>query len=449
MKDIMLKNIYKRYLENSKLLNSVFLNLFIKSSALVLGILSNRWLVSFLPEADLNSYYVIVAYTTFILQSLNLGVYILIQKFYTNKEYQNDLPDIWATFNIFKFFTYFIGTIVILSTYNLFLSAGNQRLYFILIIFTSQFLLEIDSHYKAVCDSRNRAWQFSFTDFVSKIIFLVILYSIGFSIKDEFLFRFYIWTFFSISFISLITDYFWQKKDTKWGKFKFSILKENFPSIIFLILTNLCIALYDNTDRLFLEYFNSSKEVIIGYSNTYVNIFEKAKIIVSMTIPMMASFAKQQLDKKLKSETDSDAPENKQKLFKKTFFERHKTILKIFSFVLIIAVATFFAILVFGPIILRLIDSKQRYDLSFKVLPLLALSIVPYFIYAYFFVLINFKNGEKWMFVTELLTLILAMIVYYFLIGNFSLYGAAIATFIIYCFKMTLNILLYFYLYRD
>ena len=435
MKNSILNKLHQKYKNNFGLLNSIGLNLIIKSLALVLGIVSSRWLFSFLPEDDLNSYYLIIAYTAVILQSLNFGIYTLIQKFYTNKEYENDLPDIWATFNVFKFFTYFIGIIAVLLSYNIFLSVENQRIYFILIIFTGQFFLEIDNNYRAVCNSRNRAWQFSFTDFINKILLLIVLYSIGFFIKNEFLFSFYVWSVFIMNAISLVIDYFWQKKDTKWGKFKFSILKKNFSSIIFLILTTICLALYENTDRLFLEYFNFSSEVIIGYSNTYVNIFEKAKIVVSMTIPMMASFAKQKLDT------------NKQ--FQNIlFFERHKTIFKTFLLVFAIAIITFLVVLILGPLVLFLIDSDQKYDLSFKILPFLSISIIPYFIYTYFNILINFKNGEKWMFLIEFLTLILAMILYYFLIGNFSLYGAAIATFIIYFFKMILNIGFYFYLYK-
>lgn len=434
MRNAFFKKIYQKYLNNFELLNPVGLNLIIKSSALILGILSSRWLFSYLPKADLNSYFLIIAYTSVILQSLNFGVYSLIQKFYTNKEYENSLPDIWATFSVFKFFTYFLGLISVLLTYDIFLSIENQRIYYILIIFTAQFFLEIDNNYRAVCNSRNRAWQFSFTDFISKVLLLIILYSFSFLIQDQFLFNFYVWTIFVVNFISLIVDYLWQKKDTKWGTFRFSIFKKNLPTILVLVLSTVFLSLYENTDRLFLEYFNSSSEVIVGYSNAYLNVFEKSKIIVSMSVPMIASFVKRGFDKNKTDKIDNI-------LFDKIF-------LKGFALIVFLAFSTYLASTLFGPLILFFIDSENKYTLSLKVLPFLTVSIIPYFIYLFFSILVTFKNGEKWMLLTEFLSLILALVLYYFLIGSFSLYGAAVATFIVYTFKMLLNISFFFFLYK-
>ncbi len=431
----MLSKLIAKFIDYRGILSSIFWIFLFKVLAVFLGIFTNRWLVQNLPPENLSTYFLILSYNSLIIQSLGFGIYPLIQKFYTNKEHEHNLPNIWATFNIVRFVTYFIAILIILASYHYVSSFQEDQLYFILVLFSAQFLLEIDSHYQGVCNAKGNTWQFSLTDLISKILLLIILFGISWMIKDTDLFIFYIWAVFLTNLVSLVIDAIWQRKYTKWGRFEFNLLKQNLPTMIFLMMSGLVSSIYENIDRLILDYFQSSQEVIIAYANAYTNLFDKSKIVVLIAIPTLASFLKKRIDETSFSATN--------------WFARHKNFLFSFLLVFIIGLATFIGLTIFGPWVLKFIDPKGKYDLSFQVLPILAFALVPYFLNVFIFILIALKNGEKFNFAIEFISLIFALTLYFILIPQMSLFGAAYATLFTYSFGLIIRLICYFWLYNQ
>ena len=431
----MFSKLITKFIDYRVILSSIFWIFLFKVLAVFLGIFTNRWLVQNLSPENLSTYFLILSYNSLIIQSLGFGIYPLIQKFYTNKEHEHNLPNIWATFNIVRFVTYFVAILIILVSYHYVSSFQEDQLYFILVLFSAQFLLEIDSHYQGVCNAKGNAWQFSLTDLIGKVLLLIILFSVGWIIKDTDLFIFYVWVIFLTNLVSLTVDTIWQRKYTKWGRFDLDLLKKNLPTMMFLMMSGMISSVYENIDRLILDYFQFSQEVIIAYANAYTNLFDKSKIVVLIAIPTLASFLKKKIDESSFSATN--------------WLTKHKNFLFSFLLVFIIGFATFTALTIFGPWVLRFIDPKGKYDLSFQVLPILAFALIPYFLNVFISILIALKNGEKFNFVIEFVSLIFALTLYFILIPQMSLFGAAYATLFTYSFGLIIRLICYFWLYNQ
>lgn len=415
-----LKNLHTK--ENSNLLSEIGLNVFFKVSAIFLGLLTNKWLNDNVDTPVLADYFIVISYNAVVLQFFSFATYISLQKFFTNKEYKADLPSIWTTINVSKVLFYFVSVFFIFLTYQSFTGSAAEDLKAILIIFTGQYLLEIDNHYRSISNVNGKSWKFSLSDLISKLFLVVMLFLVGFLIQYQQTYTYYILLLLAAHIFSLLLDTFFFRKDVSWGKFDFKLFKSIYKNALYLSFSNILLSLYETTDKLFLEYFNYSEEVIIGYSNAYINVFDKFKILISLIIPVTASNIKLRMD------------------INPTMWP--KTFLKSSLFVLSVGLFSALAIYLFGPVIIYII--ADQYPLAYEALPILALGMIPFTLQIYFGLHLVFLNGEKSDLISHLITFVVAMILYYFLIGQFGLYGAAWSTVAIYSIKACLKLFFYY-----
>lgn len=187
---------------------------------------------------------------------VNLGLPLIIQKFYTNDKTNDNtkIADFWTTITGLRLLTFIPAFLAILFSWTL---SGTSQLSYIIAIFAFQFILLADQNYLAVYSSRGQTWKSSITDFCGKILLIGLLIAyplvsglIGVSNPLTY--------FILVSFIGYITiissDFVWLKKYTPLGKFRLSILKKHKSSIFYLALSGLLISFYQNSNKQFLEF---------------------------------------------------------------------------------------------------------------------------------------------------------------------------------------------------
>ena len=383
---------------------SLALNLLIKFVAVGFGLFTNRWLISSLSIGEYETYVLIIAYNQLILQLVDFGIPLLIQKYYTNETDIEKLSTVWSTFNLFRFFSYFISIILVLFTFRF---SQTDNLNLIILIYSAQFIILADNNYRSVCNTNNRTWQFSASDVFGKLILIIGLFLV---------YQFYvevspIWFFGYASLASYVfsylIDFYWQNKYVKWGKPDLSIINENKTAIASLSLSTLAVASYLNTDRLILKFFEASAFEVNSYANGY-KILDLASIVTGLLVPQIAS----QLIKALKGKNNK------------------KPVLKYSFGVVSLSFFVSLAILVIGPYVLSFIDIENKYSLAWDILPLLALVQIPMMISFFMGHIVVFLNGEKFVLLVTILISILVNSSYFILIPQYGVWGAAWSTLI-------------------
>ncbi len=419
------------------LAKSVTGGVFFKMGALLVSLLISRWLFANLETADLVVYFLGLAYLGLILQPLNFGVYSLIQKFYTNDQYQAQLPQIWTTLNLFRLVTFIFALILVLAGYPLLNSFRPEHLPIILLLFVSQILVELDYHYRAICNAKGNIWQFSLTDLINKLLVLLGLVVGVWLISTSQGLIFYLIILGFANLVTLIIDAVWQRAHTQWGSCNWQVLKNHWPTMIFLGTSGLLVAAYENLDRLILDYVNTPQELITAYANIYTNVLDKAKIIVSLVIPTLAS----NFQKTLSNTQNQVVPRSPLK------WVGNKQKLKILSLNLgvtfVVALVTTLGTLTVAPIILRFVDSEQKYMLDGLTFTILVSSLLPYFLNMFLAIILNLSSQEKTNLVIELSILVLTIAGYWLAIPSLGPLGAATVTFLSYLTGFVIRLIYY------
>jgi O-antigen/teichoic acid export membrane protein len=390
----------------------------IKFLAIGLGFFTTRWLVEVLNPSDYRDYNLVLAYNAVLLVLIDFGIPQTLQKIYTHNHNSKENSDIWTTITILRIASYFLAVILICFTYPI---SQTQNLGLILALFTAQFILVADLNYRSICQAVGRTWQFSLTDFLGKIILVLglILGNIVLYFGLAPLYYFVAVSILAYS-ISLIIDAIWQRQFTHFGKFNFKSLKENFGGLFYLALSNLAIAFYLTTDKLFLAYFKFPNEAINSYSNAY-KLFEIAQVVPGLVMPAISSLVTKQI------------------LAEKVLPKQRKALFKYAGFGLSLGITLWLGVVIFGSVAVWLIDTQNKYQQTIQVLPILAISLIFICPMLVFKDTTIFLGKEKYDLITTALTATLAVSLYLILIPNFGIQGAAYATIISYSFDLIIK----------
>lgn len=390
----------------------------IKFLAIGLGFFTTRWLVELLPSSSYRDYNLILAYNAVLLVLIDFGIPQTIQKVYTKSGSAEKNADFWTTITVIRIFSYFLGLLIILFTYPL---SKTNDVGLILSLFTAQFIIVADLNYRSICQAVGKTWQFSLTDFIGKasLVLLLILGNFVLYFQLAPLAYFVIASIFSY-LLSLVIDAFWQRRFTKLSKFNFQQLKEISKGLFMLALANLSIAIYLTTDKLFLAYFGFNDVTINSYSNAY-KLFEIAQVVPGLVMPAVSSL----ITRKIVSEVKVN---NQRKIL-------WQAVAASFG----LGIALWAGVLIFGNIIIWLIDSTNKYPETSSILPILALSLIficPMLVCKDTTIFLGF---EKFDLITTAITAITAVSLYTILIPRYGAVGAAIATVISYVLDFILK----------
>ena len=408
-----------------------------KIGALLVSLLISKWLFTNLETEDLVVYFLGLSYLGLILQPLSFGVYSLIQKFYTNEQYKTQLPQIWTTINLFRLVTFIFALILVLAGYPLVNSFRPEHLPIVLLLFGSQILVELDYHYRAVCNAKGNIWQFSLTDLINKLLVLMGLVGGVWLISTNQGLLFYLIILGFVNLVTLIIDATWQRAHTQWGCWNWQLLKDHWPTMIFLGTSGLVVAAYENLDRLILDYVHTPQELITAYANVYTNVLDKAKIIVSLVIPTLASSFQKALSNVQNQailRNISKRTNNKQKL---------KLLGLNLGIIFVVALVTTLGTLTVAPIILKFIDSEQKYMLDGLTFTILVGSLLPYFLNMFLMIILNLSSQEKTNLVIEISIFMLTIAGYLLAIPSLGPLGAAIVTFLNYLTSFVIRLIYY------
>lgn len=382
----------------------LFVAILVKFFAVLFGLLTSRWTNNYLDVNSLKEYNLIIGYTPIILGFITFGIPTLIQKNYTNVSDSEKLKDIWATFFYLRWLSYFFGLLIILITFRL---SGSSNIFYILGIYSAQFVLVADLSYRSVCDATNQTWKFSATDVLGKLVLLVLLY-LGSYLKltNEYLIIFIFGSVFAY-LISYLVDFFWNLEHTKMGKFSILVLKENLKPMLYLSFTSLFF--FGAVDRQLLDYYGVKAAAINGYSNAF-KIFDIAFIIPSMIAPVFASRAKKHLD----STADKS---DKAKILKRWLVVSA-----------IAGLATSFSLFIGSRIIFWIIDPKNLYtEYSLQVIPFYCISLFCYFSTFFHYNMNIFYHREKNETFFQILNSLGFLLLYVILIPILGIVGAAVS----------------------
>jgi O-antigen/teichoic acid export membrane protein len=398
--------------------SGLFWQVVIKFLAIGLGFFTTRWLVELLPSAEYRNYNLVLAYNAVLLVLVDFGIPQTIQKIYTHSQDAKENSNFWTTITILRIFSYFIGLIIILVTYPL---SQTRDLGLIISLFTAQFIIVADLNYRSICQAVGSTWQFSLTDFLGKAILvgLLILGNYVMYLNISPLYYFVTASIFAYS-ISLISDAFWQKKYTSLSKFDFGQLKLLASSLIYLALANLSIAIYLTTDKLFLAYFGFSDLVINSYANAY-KLFEIAQVVPGLVMPAISSL----IARKIVQEIDVN--------------NRRKVLWQAAGASFIIGLALWIGVVLFGGIIISIIDSGNKYPETINLLPILSISLIFICPMLIFKDTTIFLGYEKYDLLTTCVTAITAVSLYILLIPTYGAIGASLATIVSYLLDLILK----------
>ena len=406
--------------------------IFIKFLSVFIAIYINRWLTNpdnLLPS-ELRQFNLILVYNSILLGILSLGIPSLVQKFYTIEKDEKKYSTFWTTILILQSFLYILGLFLIVLIFSF---SNIQNLALFLSLFTMQYVLQIDGNFRSICDTFGRSWQFSLTDFFAKLVIFFLLLISGFVKLSIPYINYFVYASVYVYVIQFFVDWFWQRKYTLISKFDFSIIKDNLNFFLYTGLISLLIGLYSTTDKWFIDFFGYSEYVLNGYSIAF-KIIETLIIIPSLSVPIIASMAKKEVDNYLQNPNlfqSKILDKIRRYPFFKNLNNTHYIYVKWLLVSLFIGVFSSLILFVFKEFIISVIDSQRIYFKEAKdSLSILLYTLVPVSIIFYINLILIFLNKEKQSFFIMLFITIFTIILYYFLISEYGHIGAAIASLI-------------------
>jgi O-antigen/teichoic acid export membrane protein len=354
----------------------------------------------------------------------------MVQKFYTNPHKQEEIANFWSTFSWLRIFSYFFGIVLIGLSYK-FSSVENLGL--ILAIFSLQFILLADLAFRSICDAKGHTWQFSLTDFGNRLILVFGLISFDlFKIQFNALNYFLIFTLISYT-VGILADAIWQKPFYSFGDFDFEILKKYLKPIFYLGLSGFTVALYLQTRKIILNSFGVQENLVNGFGNAE-KIFSLATIVPGLTMPMIASLVKKRLDGGILSEFGAW-------LKKKMDWTTTKSIIvEWLSYTLVLSLVLTLGMIIFGPLVIWLVDAGGKYQSAYSTLPILSLGMLPFTTVIFLANLIVFLGGEKYELYGTSILAVIGLGLYFALIPQYGIYGASWATVIVFFIDLFLKL---------
>ncbi len=408
---------------------SLFIQTFIKILATALGLYTTRWLISHITGGDYNAYLVVIDFSQIILTVIELGIPRLVQKFYTNHHDEADIPAFWTAFSYLRIFSYFIGILLLVLTFQL---SSINNLGLILGIFSLQFILLSDAAFRSICDAKGHTWQFSLTDLANRLLLVFGLLFFDILKFNYNGLRYFLWATCLSYLIGFIADAIWQRQYYGFGKFEFAVLKKYFKPIFYLGLSGFTVAMYMQTRKIILNNYGFDQTLVNGFGNAE-KIFTLVTIIPGLTMPMIASMVKKRLSAGKLSKIGAW-------LHARSWTKTQSIIWEWFIYTLGLSLALTIGMLFFGPLILQLVDTQNKYSSALQILPILSLGMLPFTPVIFFANLIVFLNGEKYELYGTSILAVFGLGLYFLLIPNYGIFGAAWATVAIFFTDLLLKI---------
>jgi len=259
----------------------------IKLLAVGIAIYISSWSNRFFSVQEMRSYNLALQYTSMITAILSLGVPSFLQKFYTSKDKDFDQKTVWSTMILAQSFLLFLGFFVHLAIFWL---QPNLNILIFLGVYLIQFFSVLDINFRSICDVNGKTWQFNTTDLLVRILLSSLLFSYSYFGYNSWYAGWFIFSTLILYIFQFGLDWFWQKKYVGIAYPDFSIFLKHKGFFIFISLTILVGALSLNIERLFIDYFGFSANVLNGYVNAY-RILEIGLLVQAVTIPSMVSYA--------------------------------------------------------------------------------------------------------------------------------------------------------------
>ena len=411
---------------------SILTTIVIKFWAVAIGLYTSRWMIANIDKVQLAEFNVLLSFVAVIYALIHFGIPITIQKHFTSSPKESN-AELWTSMFFLRLISFPVGLFLI---YILLPFTGSANLLLAFAIYSMGFFLIADLSYRAVTDSNGNSWQFSITDLVSKVFIvsgLIFYVRSGSVLNIQSLYYFIIISTIG-NCLAVFLDFLWQAKHIQWGKWSWEVIKANRNVLFFVGGINAISALYTTTDKIFLQNFGASPEIINGYSNGY-KILDLATIIIGLSMPIIASFTKRRMDERTVGKLEQNVSKFL-KLFGKTLAPKP---LVFTSFLLIsfgIGLISFVGMNLFGPLIIRIIDPLSKYPQAILSLQILSFSLLPAPINFLIGYTLHFTGGEKYDFLSYIIILSSGILMYVLLIPAFGFVGAALATSLIYCVEL-------------
>ena len=407
---------------------SILTTIIIKFGAVAIGLYTSRWMIANIDKVQLAEFNVLLSFTAVIYALIHFGIPITIQKHFTSSPKESN-AELWTSMFFLRLISFPVGLFLI---YALLPFTGSANLLLAFAIYSMGFFLIADLSYRAVTDSNGNSWQFSITDLISK---LFIVSGLIFYVRNSSVLNIQSLYYFIIvstigNFLAVFLDFLWQAKHIQWGKWSWSVIKANRNVLFFVGGINAISALYTTTDKIFLQNFGASPEIINGYSNGY-KILDLSTIVIGLSMPLLASFTKRRMDEQTVGKLEQNVAKFL-RLFGKSIAPKP---LIFTSFLLIsfaIGLISFVGMNLFGPLIIRIIDPLSKYPQALLSLQILSFSLLPAPINFLIGYTLHFTGGEKYDFVNYIFVCAAGISAYVVLINEYSFVGAAIATVIVY-----------------
>ena len=400
----------------------------IKILALSLGIFTTRWVninFSISERANLETVFSISA---LMLAVIGFGTPNIIYKLYLNKDkYVGSLASYWSTINLFRVICFIVSLPIIYLIGSMW---GVSNWLFLYGVYTVQFILELDLHFKSISDTNGRAVYYSISDFLSKAIIVILLYG-GIYLLPRNVIEIYVFVYAIANLGTVFLDMYFQRASVKWGVIKWGLLKNLRSELSVMFLSNIVMAIYLRTLPLFLKGY--SDNIIASYGNSQ-KVFDLWSVIPAITVPVIVAKMVNQLKELENSNSESDTKNNQQKrdqILK-------KNILICLGFGVSLAVVS----VITYPIISVLVG-LEKYTLTrnFYLIQVFGLTIFPllYFFGNYFL----FLNKEKYQLVAAISTAILTIGSILILNHYLGYFGAIIGLTLGYIFEFLIKLILF------
>jgi len=391
----------------------------IKLLATALGLYTTSWLVSHTTVSEYAEFTVVISYVTIIQTIIVLGIPNLIQKFYTYNETIENIANFWTSMVCLRLASYGLGIVLILFSY---LLSTSTNLVLIIATFSSQFLILADELFRSICDAKGRTWQYSLTDLLERLgfVLLLILHAQGWWLTEVSSLWYFIGTSFLTRSLVILVDAWWQREFLAWGWPSLEIFRANFWPIIYLSLSGITVALFNHTRQLIISFYGAS-ELVLGAFYNANKLFSIALIVPGMTMPMIASLV-------VKRAKQQQTTWLSQWLSRKLNFSNKPAIIGEFLvYSLVFGVILSLGLWLTAPLGVWLIDFNSKYPTGFTVdqLRILGLSLVTYPTVILISHLLVFFDHEKYEFFSTVLMSGLGLAVYFSLAKLFGPYGIA------------------------
>jgi O-antigen/teichoic acid export membrane protein len=369
---------------NSSLSATLLLQTVIKIAASSLGLISQRWLVSETSKQDFADYSTALAYVLIILLIIDFGISRLILKVYTNSRDEFYRASFWSTTQLLRGISFFVGLGLIACTIHV---INIQDTFLVYSLYAIQFIILWDQNFRALCDAKGQTWKFITTDFLSKIIFIGLLFAYPlFSLPFSALWYLII-AYAGTIVLAWLIDAVWYKQWYSWSWPDWSLFKPYWRAIAYITLASLGTSSLHYGRILFVRLFDFSIETQGALANAD-KILILAMIIPNMTIPMLASRAKQKTHTQTTTSLGLWLGNHAQKI--------DVVLLEWLIYMLGFGIVMSAGMYLVGPSIVHIIDTGNKFPLAVEFLQTFSLVMMVFpmlkFMSDYLFLQ---KNGEK------------------------------------------------------